>query len=307
MVGVLERLGYESGRAPRARKHFRFGLVIEQLPLPVLQDIFYAEVIAGMESALKADGHGLLLHVLEPGETVSRAIQALREQGVDGALLLGGGDITDDGIRELASSSFPFVLVDNYVVGEKLDCVLPDNVMAGYLATRHLLDLGHRRIAVLEGPPKYKTLTDRLDGYLRALTEADLAVDPALMIKPVSGTPRKGYLQMHQVLALPERPTGVVAISDKTAFGALEAIREVGLKVPDDVSIVGIDDVLESEHTSPPLTTVRLPKREFGRLAIEKLVRRIRSPRDLPSKTQLYTELIVRSTTGRPAPGAPIH
>ncbi|HEV8632779.1 MAG TPA: substrate-binding domain-containing protein [Chloroflexota bacterium] len=120
------------------------------------------------------------------------------------------------------------------------------------------------------------------------------------MIKPTSGTPKKGYLQMRQLLQQPDPPTGVVAISDKTAFGALEAIREAGLRIPADVSVVGIDDVLESSHALPPLTTVRAPKREFGQAAIEKLLRRIREPKAPPSKTLLDTEPVVRATTGRP-------
>ena len=295
---VARKLGYTPRRAQPGRTHL-LGLVVENLPLPVLQDIFYAEVIGGMSAAVQAGGHGLMLHTLKASEDVPAALSALRERS-GGLLLLGGGDITDDCIRQLACTGVPFVLVDNYVIGEKYDSVLPDNFSAGQTATNHLIELGHRRIALLEGPRKYKTLTDRLKGYLGALNEAGIPIDPGAMIKPISGTSKKGYLQMRQLLDSGDAPTGVVAISDKTAFGAMEAIREAGLRIPRDISIVGIDDVVESRHMLPPLTTVHIPKREFGRAAIEKLLRRIAEPNALPSKTVLYTELVVRGTTGPP-------
>jgi len=295
---AARRLGYTPRRGGVNRTHV-LGLVVEQLPLPVLQDIFYAEVIAGMLSVVQSGGHALLLHVLDETEDVTATIRLLRER-TSGLLLLGGGEISDDCVRQLATSRVPFVLVDNYVVGERLDCVLPDNFAAGQVATAHLLELGHRRIALLEGPRKYKTLTDRLEGYLAALPEAGIAIDPGLMVKAIRGVPKKGYLQMRQLLERGEPPTGVVAISDKTAFGAMEAIREAGLRIPQDISVVGIDDVIESGHTVPPLTTVRLPKREFGQAAIEKLLRRIADPDALPSKTVLYTELVIRGTTSTP-------
>jgi LacI family transcriptional regulator len=295
---AARRLGYTPRRS-QPRQTYLLGLVVENLPLPVLQDIFYAEVIAGMLSAVQAGGHGLLLQMLEATEDITAAVRSLRER-TGGLLLLGGGDITDESIRHLAASGVPVVLVDNYVVGERLDCVLPDNFTAGQTATAHLIDLGHRRIALLEGPRKYKTLTDRLEGYLGALNEAGIAIDPTLMVKPISGTPKKGYLQMRELLEQGDPPTGVVAISDKTAFGAIEAIREASLRIPRDLSIVGIDDVVESSHSMPPLTTVRLPKREFGQAAIDKLLRRIAEPGALPSKTVLYTELVVRETTTAP-------
>jgi LacI family transcriptional regulator len=295
---VARKLGYTPRRAQPSQTQM-LGLVVENLPLPVLQDIFYAEVIAGMSAAVQAGGHGLMLHMLEASEDVPSTLRALRER-TGGLLLLGGGDITDDCVRQMAATGVPFVLVDNYVVGEKYDCVLPDNFTAGQTATNHLIELGHRRIALLEGPRKYKTLTDRLEGYLGALNESGIPIDPDLMVKPISGTSNKGYLQMRQLLESSDVPTGIVAISDKTAFGAMEAIRQVGLRIPGDISVVGIDDVVESRQMLPPLTTVHLPKREFGHAAIERLLRRIAEPTALPSKTVLYTELVIRGSTGPP-------
>jgi DNA-binding LacI/PurR family transcriptional regulator len=122
-------------------------------------------------------------------------------------------------------------------------------------------DLGHTRIGALPGPAKYKSLVDRLRGHTIALLERGLVPDLALQPPPTPGHPRKGYVQMQEILALPRRPTAVFAVSDKTAFGAMEAIKDAGLRIPRDISIVGIDDVHESACSSPPLTTYHVPKR----------------------------------------------
>jgi LacI family transcriptional regulator len=145
------------------------------------------------------------------------------------------------------------------------------------------------------------------------MTERGLDAPAELQPPPVSGTPRKGYLQTKQLLSLAEPPTAVVATSDKSALGALEAIREAGRRVPEDVALVGIDDIADAEHAEPPLTTVYWPKRELGELAVRRLLHRVEHPDSLPLKTLVPCRLVVRdSCGGRPArpepvgpPGAP--
>jgi DNA-binding LacI/PurR family transcriptional regulator len=193
----------------------------------------------------------------------------------------------------------PAVLVDNYVVDQALHCVVADNVTAGYLATRHLLRLGHRRIGLLAGPRKYRSLVDRQEGYLDALTEYEVPVDRSLMPPPTHHAGgQKGYQQMLRLLELPEPPTAVVAISDKTAFGALEALKERGLQIPKDMALVSMDDVEESAHTTPPLTTVRVPRAEMGAEAVRRLLALLRGEAPRPTKTTLYTQLVVRESCG---------
>ena len=121
----------------------------------------------------------------------------------------------------------------------------------------------------------------------------------------MSGHPLKGYVQMKEILEQLEYPTAVIAISDKTAFGAMEAIREAGLKIPDDIAIASIDNTLESGYTRPPLTTVNIPKFEIGVLALQKLHRLIQGEDTIPVKTIVYSELIVRESCGAafPQPG----
>jgi LacI family transcriptional regulator len=218
---------------------------------------------------------------------------------VDGLIIANGGDITEEVIGQIARSGAHLVLVENYVP-EPIHAVLADNFTAGLMATNYLIGLGHRRIGALPGPAKYSSLGDRLRGHSVAMLERDLPVDPALRPPPVSGHPKKGYLQMLQLLALPEPPTAVFAVSDKSAFGAIEAIKEAGLRIPDDISIVGIDDVFESAYTTPPLTTFRVPKRELGQAAVTILHTLLTSGSQPPAKVVLHGHMVLRQSCAAP-------
>jgi LacI family transcriptional regulator len=290
---AIVRLGYQ-----RRSQRPVIGLLIERLSVPAYSDPLVSLMIHGAEVEAGRRGYHILLASIERGATQAPAM--VTEQQVGGVLVVGGGDIADTYIRTLAETGLPLVLLDNYVQGLAVPCVLGDNVSGAYLATRHLLDAGHRRIALLEGPRKYKTLTDRREGYLRAMDEAGLASDPALVVKPRHHGTRKGYEETQALLALPPdaRPTAIFAISDKTALGALAALKDAGLRVPDDVALVGFDDVADAAHATPSLTTVRLPAHQMGEVAVQRVVELMEGVSVAPSKTVLYTELIVRQSSG---------
>jgi DNA-binding LacI/PurR family transcriptional regulator len=289
---AIDRLGYQ-----RRGQRLVIGLLIERLSVPAYSDPLVGLMIHGVEVEAGRRGYHVLLASVEGGSTQFPAMVA--EQQVGGLVVVGGGDISDTYIRMLAETNLPLLLVDNYVAGLAVPCVLGDNVTGAYLATRHLIELGHKRIAILEGPRKYKTLTERREGYLRALNEAGLPVDPALMIRPIPHRPRKGYEEAQSLLALPvgKRPTAIFAISDKTALGAMDAVKEAGLRIPDDIALVGFDDVAESSHSSPSLTTVRLPAHAMGETAVKLLVDLTAGGVTAPSKTVLYTELVMRQSS----------
>jgi len=138
-----------------------------------------------------------------------------------------------------------------------------------------------------------------LKGCLAAAASAGLLIPPHFMPSPHSENPRKGYVQMKELLEADQRPTAVVAISDKTAFGAMEAIKEAGLRIPDDIAIVSIDDVSESAYTNPPLTSFHIPRSEIGVLAMQKLHRLISGETEVPVKSLVYGELIVRESSAQ--------
>jgi LacI family transcriptional regulator len=139
---------------------------------------------------------------------------------------------------------------------------------------------------------------DRLKGCLAAAAEAGILIQPDYMPHPVSGHPKKGYVQMQEILRLPEWPTAVVAISDKTAFGAIEAIKEAGLRIPQNIAIASIDNVTESAYSRPPLTSFHIPRAEMGQLAMQKLHRLITAEPETAVKSLVYGKLVVRESCG---------
>ncbi len=305
-LAVMHQLGYV--QRPRLRRdddRYTFSIITEQLVQPIERDIFYSEVLQGIQAEAQRQRHRVMLNLLEGGESgVDSLLNSLRGE-TDGLILANGGDLTEGAIRRLVASSIPAVLVDNYVVDQPLHCVVADNVTAGYLATRHLLQLGHTRIGLLRGPRKYRSLVDRQEGYLDALGEHEIPADQLLMPVPTPHAGgQKGYQQMQGLLDTEHPPTAVVAISDKTAFGALEALKERGLQIPRDMALVSIDDVLESAHTTPPLTTVSVPRAEMGREAVRRLLALLRGESVMPTKTLLYTHLVVRGSCGAMVPSA---
>ncbi|MCB0063387.1 MAG: LacI family DNA-binding transcriptional regulator [Caldilineaceae bacterium] len=293
--GTQQRFNGANANKGKERKGTKlFALLLEEMSLSAFPETLYGAIIKAMETEATRQGYNMILSVIAQ-EGVP---QIVTEGQVDGVVILGGCPLNDQVARQLAAHQIPLLLLDNYVVGAAIDAIVPDNEWGGYQAIQHLVGLGHRRIAIIEGPAKYKTLTDRLWGALRAAH--DLAIEIPRAYRPApqsSGQPLKGYCETKTLLALSKPPTAIFAISDKSAFGAMEAIREAGLRVPQDISLIGFDNEVRAEHTSPPLTTLHLPKRQMGALAMQRLLGRIHDPLLPPVRTCLPVNLVVRDST----------
>ncbi|HKG26683.1 MAG TPA: LacI family DNA-binding transcriptional regulator [Thermomicrobiales bacterium] len=298
---AVSELGYELPSPAPAARSLAVCLLIEKGAMPVLLDLFYGDIIRGFQAEAQRLGYQVLLHMYDSSaDTPALLMQGLPDEA-RGLVVANDGDIRPDLILELQELQLPLVLIENHTANHRIDCVLGDNFEAGYVVTRHLIDLGHRALAILPGPTKYSSLVERLRGSLAAVAEARVDIPPELMPDPVSGQPMKGYLQMREVLRSTHRPTAVVAVSDKTAFGAMEAIKEAGLRIPDDIALVGIDDVAESAFSHPPLTTFRIPRHEMGVIAMRKLRHLIDGDGEPPAKTIVYGDLVIRESTGAPS------
>ena len=295
---TIDDLSYKVKLTDNGNHGESVGLLIEQYSVPVISDVFYGEIIRGFQTEAERLGYHVVLSMFDRATGNIDILKRGLAKKVSGFVVANDGDITPEMVIQLESLSIPIVLVENHIDEHRLPGVLGDNFMAGYQVTRHLLNLGHRKIALLRGPTKYSSLVDRFRGCMAALAEASLLTPKEWMPNPVSGHPLKGYVQMKEILEQAEYPTAVIAISDKTAFGAMEAIREAGLKIPDDIAIASIDNTLESAYTRPPLTTVNIPKYEMGILALQKLHRLIQGEDSIPVKTIVYSELIVRESCG---------
>jgi DNA-binding LacI/PurR family transcriptional regulator len=300
IAATIKSLGYvprANGR--RGAGEGYAGLLVEELPLPIHSDHFYAQVMRGMHTEAERLGYNLVLSVHD--QTQTGLPRVVVEQHVAGLLAIGGGDITDDLLDRLANEGMPLVAVDNYSLSGQIDSVVTDDQAGGYLATRHLINLGHRRIAMILGPEKYKPLVERYRGYRQALREAGFPIDETIIQPSIShGTPRKGYREMQQLLTRDPRPTAVFAVTDRTALGALDAIYEHGLRVPEDISLVGFDDITPGAEARPPLTTIHRPNYEMGIAAMRRLDAVITGQSIIPMKLVLYNDLVIRESTAPP-------
>lgn len=291
-VGYLPRL--TNATSPTSNY---LGLLIERLPFSPFNDMFYGEVIQGIEAQARLLHYNVTLMLLSNSEGLSQLMER-HGDSLSGMIMLGSGSINEAVIEGALHEDFPVVLVDNDLRYARADIIVPDYISGAYNATNYLLNKGYRRIAFIQGPSKYPSLVTRFHGYCAALIDAGIGLDPDLIQEPIStGVPNKGF---REIKALYERGTPVDAIfcvTDRTALGALDALREIGVRVPDDVALISFDNIAQASHTTPPLTTVNVPKAELGGFAVQKLHDLIHQERAFPPVKSLFaTELVIRSS-----------
>jgi len=294
---VISELGYRAATPTDKGVMDAVALLIENSSMPIIFDAFYGEVIRGFQTEAQRLGYQVMLTTFDRAAEDLDELRSGLASSVKGVVIANDGDITPRMIGQLQSMQTPLVLIENHILNQKIPAVLGDNFMAGYTITKYVLDLGHRSIAVLRGPEKYSSLVDRLRGILAATGEIGIVIPPGRMPHPISGNPHKGYIQMREILEQPEHPTAVIAISDKTALGAMDALKEAGLRMPGDISIVSIDDISESAFSRPPLTTMRIPKYDMGVVAMQKLHRLISGESEIPVQSIVYSDLIIRESS----------
>ncbi|ACZ43368.1 transcriptional regulator, LacI family [Thermobaculum terrenum ATCC BAA-798] len=299
VLEAARRLGYRASPRRSLRTPHDIVVLVERTPLSPSSDPFNKPILQGMETVARGRGYRLILEFVEQGEPPS--LDRWTQDGVTGLVILGGGDLDEDWIRAALATGLPLVMVDHYVPGLEVPTVVPDNFGGAYAMTKHLLEQGHRRIGFVRGPSKYWTLGERLAGYLLAMQQAGLAPPPELIPPRVSHGEEKGYGETLMLLDLEEPPTAIFAVSDKTAIGVYRALNERGISVPGQISVVGFDDIELARTVSPPLTTVRVPCEEMGRVALERLLALIESGdwREDNMRWTLPTRVIPRSSVRR--------
>ncbi len=300
VLAAAAELNYTPNRAARALRRTRvgaLGVALRQLTSPV-----YAQIFSGAEDA--ARGADFLLVAIEVDALAAdpAALHRFIPGGaVDGLLLQRDGLPADDLVLEnVSAAKLPFVIV-NERVDDPLFGVALDDVRASRMATAHLLALGHVDIAHLGIGGSTRRALDRREGWQQALAHAELPA-PEEMVAVGGSRPETGYAGMMELLANPIRPTGVVAGTLLAAIGALAAIRDAGLQVPDDISVVTHHDSWAAEYASPPLTAVRLPLEELGRRAVQLLIEQLDGA--APRQELLTTpapQLIPRASTAPPS------
>jgi DNA-binding LacI/PurR family transcriptional regulator len=299
VLDAARDLGYERS-TPRTTSVPTINLVIERLPVAPTSDPFNRLILQGLEAAARAHGFQIAMEFVSPDDHPDSGHWT--KGATAGVIVLGGGDLSPEWVEAAVETHLPVVMVDHFIPGMKLPAVVPDNLGGAHSATRHLLDAGHTRIGFIRGPSKYWTLSERLAGFLLAMQQAGIWPEEELVPPRVSHAEEKGYHEMAALLDLPNPPTAVFAVSDKTAVGAYRAAIDRGFSIPNDVSIVGFDDIDISRALNPPLTTVHNSGETMGRVAFERLCdliagREPRLSRDI--KWTIPTSLIVRGSVAK--------
>lgn len=302
-TALIRRIAKEQGYTVSAvarglvtRKTKTIGVVVT-----TIADPFVSEVVSGIEQTANDHRYSVFLadSYADPEREV-RVVQSFAERRVEGIVVTASrvGTIYLEILSEL---KVPIVLINNQRRGEFMHSVMIENVEASRQATQHLIGLGHRRIAYLGDQFGYQSDTERFAGYRRALEQAALPFLPELVVHG-DGKPEGGVKAMELLLGLPQAPTAVFCYNDMSALGALRCIHESGLRVPEDISLVGFDDLFFASYTQPPLTTVRQPRQRMGLLAMEILLK-LMSGQDSTDTIEVPAELIVRDSTAPPREG----
>jgi LacI family transcriptional regulator len=297
VLAVIDEMRYIPSAIARSLKNDRtrtIGIVVPDNTSP-----YFAGLIQGVEEAAFRLGYNLILcnAVEDPGREAAH-LRTLIEKRIDGLILVAGA-VHAQLTELLRNQSIPMVLADHRLAGVHADYVGPDHARAGYLATRHLLDLGHRRIACVRGPADRPGCGERAHGYARALKEAGLAPDPANIVHTAPSS-EGGFVAAQKLLAREVAPTAVFATSDVLALGVLCAAAEVGVPVPQALSVVGCGDLPLAAYTRPRLTTVFYPTYRMGQAMAERLIARIDGDSGAVEHTILHGELVQRESSGAP-------
>jgi LacI family transcriptional regulator len=293
---AIERLGYQPNPVARGLRTRRSHIL--EAVVPLFSRHFYVEVLRGIETGLADTDYGLVTRSVDKQVDRDRAFEASGAHNNADGLLIVSLMPTGELVERLRAASCPVVLVDAEYDG--LSDVTVDHAAAATLAVRHLLELGHRRIALIDHREDPFTTTysgGRQAGYRQGLAAAGLPVRPEFEIV-TEFSPEAGAAALLTLLALPDSPTAIFAGSDSQAAGVLQGVRQLGRRVPEDLSIVGYNDIDFAEYLG--LTTVRVPMYEMGRRGIELLLARLDEPQQAIKQERLPASLVVRTTTGPP-------
>jgi LacI family transcriptional regulator len=290
---AIARLGYRPNFMAQALAKGRsmlVGVVTQSISSP-----FYGETFVGIEHGLAEGGyHPMFISAHWRVDEEREVIEMLTARRTD-ALIVLGGNLEDAFLTKIAAT-LPVVTVGRIVVGLENQSISVNQEMGAMLGVRHLLGLGHRKIAHISGPTSHRDARERLLGYQTALAEFGIAFDPSLVIEG-NYQERAGLLATEQLLSRHTDISAIFCANDQTAFGARLALHRKGIRVPEDISLLGFDDLFASSFTTPPLTTVRQPGEEMGMNAARLVVSLLEQRPLIP--TPLNPTLIVRESTSR--------
>jgi LacI family transcriptional regulator len=300
VLEVIAELRYIPSAVARSLKNDKTHTI--GMMVPNNSNPYFAELIQGIEDAAFKVGYNVILcNAYDDPKKQAAYLRVLMEKRIDGLILVASGADAELG-GLLAAQQIPIVLVDREVAGVEADFIESDHEEGGYLATRHLLELGHRDIACVSGPTDLLPSRDRVAGYLRALKEAGVRFRLDCLVRS-DFTGEGGFAAFKQLLGLAHRPTAIFASNDLMAIGGLCAASEARVRVPEELSVVGYDDIALASYATPRLTTIAQPKYDMGQRITHVLIERIMGGATPVSRERLATKLVLRQSTA-PVPAS---
>ena len=298
---IASEMGYSPSAAARTLKTNRsqaLGVIIRNV-----NDPFFSEILQGIEEVAQANGYSLFMAASQQDRERDQGIvQNMVERRVDGIIIC-STPVSSEQSHQLASFGVPIVVVNNQAVEEYRYSIYHDDVDGSRQLTRHLIDLGHRKIAYLGNANAGRSTLDRQAGFQQELGLAGIAVPASFIHQVPGGGPENGLVGLEHFLTLPIRPTALVCYNDMLAIGVLQALQGAGILVPAKVSVTGFDNIIFSAYTNPPLITFNQPKRFIGAEAARLLLGLLNGSEESagPKIQTLKGSLLVRASTTRPA------
>ncbi len=277
--------------------------------VPSLLSPFIPEIVQGVAEVIENSSYELILYTNKDCNGIphnkdrsNAALDRILDARLTAGLVAILPGSSSERLTQLYEQGFPIVMIDDQGQPTSIPWVGADNRNGAYQAVRHLISLGHQRIAHIKGPASFQCSQDRYEGYCQALLEAGLTPDPALVMQGTFEIP-SGRAAAQALFTLAERPSAIFAANDDMAWGVLEVAEQFGLRVPEDVAVTGFDDMPPSVHKRPPLTTVKQPFHEMGRRAAELLLWRVEKPRPVstfPALASYTTSPLIPSAYNEP-------
>ena len=293
ILQLIKETGYQPNAIARSlvtKKTKTIGLIVPDISNP-----FFPDVARGVEDGAHMDGYNVFLCNTDDNlDKEIEYIKVLREKCVDGIIFTSGSIPKYEHIVELRTSGIPIVIIDRRIDSEDVYGVFLDNYKGGYIATRYLISLGHKRIGCVTGPLYVSSAIERLEGYKKALMDNGIDIDETLIFE---GDYRISGGAVGAEKLLDRKVTAIFAFNDLMAYGAYLTIRSHGYKIPDDISVVGFDDIQLSQVMEPQLTTIRQPAYDMGLNAVRILINLIGGKKCTKKIVKLQPQLIVRQST----------
>ena len=297
VLEVAKTLNYHpnaSGKKLASGKSLTIGLILQQSPTHVYADAFLLQVMVSIEQAVAPFGFHVLLKPINPDKPLAFH-QLITENHVDG-IILSGPRQDDTEVIQHFDEGFPIILMGQ-IEGSHIPFVDINAVEGAFTATQHLIDLGHTAIGIITNASLgYTSAQQRWQGYKNALERNGITPNP-LFLQEGDYTPASGYEAMQRMLKNVPELTAVFVASDVVAVGAIQAIHQAGKRIPEDIAIIGFDDIPIAAHLTPPLSTIRLPALALGKIAGESIVHLILGETLDLQETLLDTSLVIREST----------